>query len=293
MTTQVALASICVDGGTQTRARLDRRYVDELARLYGEGMALPDLVVYYDGIKYWLADGFHRHAAATKASLQEINADIREGNKRDALLYAAGANTTHGLRRTNKDKRNAVRLLLSDPEWWKAADRWIADTCRVSNHLVAAVRAEHPGGNSPTSTQQTGSDNLGQPAETRTGRDGKTYSSRASQPMCARCRRVGTVQGCKRCKAAQDTKNGQAERQPGDDTDSIADERRRRRSNGKPKYDWKSWDKTYGILLRSIKDIDEAYGVSEASEEGKRARSLLAEVLTVVRDWKARLLGGK
>jgi hypothetical protein len=47
--------------------------------------------------------------------LAKISADVREGSRRDAILYAVGANASHGLKRTNRDKRNAVRVLLKDP----------------------------------------------------------------------------------------------------------------------------------------------------------------------------------
>jgi len=33
------------------------------------------------------------------------------------LLYAVGSNATHGLRRSNADKRRAAQMLLEDPEW--------------------------------------------------------------------------------------------------------------------------------------------------------------------------------
>jgi hypothetical protein len=34
-----------------------------------------------------------------------------------AVSYAVGANASHGLKRTNRCKRNAVMTLLKDPEW--------------------------------------------------------------------------------------------------------------------------------------------------------------------------------
>ena len=38
----------------------------------------------------------------------EIAADVRQGTRRDALLFAAGANSSHGLSRTTADKRRAI-----------------------------------------------------------------------------------------------------------------------------------------------------------------------------------------
>ena len=41
--------------------------------------------------------------------------EVRTGSLRDAILHAVGANATHGLRRSNADKRRAVAILLEDP----------------------------------------------------------------------------------------------------------------------------------------------------------------------------------
>ena len=64
-----------------------------------------------------LADGFHRVLATCMAGLTEIAADVRVGSQRDAFLYGISANSTHGLARTNADKRKAVALLLVDAKW--------------------------------------------------------------------------------------------------------------------------------------------------------------------------------
>ncbi|MBT3274957.1 MAG: streptomycin biosynthesis regulator, partial [Spirochaetales bacterium] len=49
--------------------------------------------------------------------LLEIDADIRQGTQQDAVLHSVGANAAHGARRTNDDKRLAVKTLLCDGEW--------------------------------------------------------------------------------------------------------------------------------------------------------------------------------
>ena len=48
---------------------------------------------------------------------------------------------THGLRRTNADKRRAVRLILEDEEWSHWTSNQIANACHVSRGLVEAVRS--------------------------------------------------------------------------------------------------------------------------------------------------------
>ena len=60
------------------------------------------------------------------------------------MLFSVGANATHGLRRTNDDKRRAVLTLLSDAEWSQWSDREIAKRCGVSPDTVGRIRAESP-----------------------------------------------------------------------------------------------------------------------------------------------------
>jgi hypothetical protein len=68
--------------------------------------------------------------------LAKISADVREGSRRDAILYAVGANASHGLKRTNRDKRNAVMVLLKDPEWGRRQDVRTADQIAAALALI-------------------------------------------------------------------------------------------------------------------------------------------------------------
>ena len=92
-----------------------------------------------------------------------IACNIRKGALRDAILFSCGANSAHGQRRTNRDKRRAVETLLHDEEWSKLGDRKIADICAVSHPFVMQVRAEV--------VTVTTCD----PPTKRLGRDGKQY----------------------------------------------------------------------------------------------------------------------
>ena len=133
---------IRLDGGTQCRSELDEPTIEAYAALLVDGAEFPPLVVFWDGEFYWLADGFHRWHAYEKAHIDPVPCEVRKGTNRDALLYAVGANATHGLRRTNKDKRRSALTLLRDPEWSKESDRWIAKACGVSNKFVSLLRDE-------------------------------------------------------------------------------------------------------------------------------------------------------
>ncbi len=140
------IKKIRMDGGTQPRAQINESTVYEYAEEVRNGATFPDVVVFFDGSDYWLADGFHRVRAYSSAGKKEIGADIRQGTRRDAVLYAVGANASHGVRRTNEDKRRAVMTLLNDEEWGKWSDREIARKCMVSNNFVSTLRTPicHP-----------------------------------------------------------------------------------------------------------------------------------------------------
>jgi hypothetical protein len=140
-----------IKSGAQMRAGLNQDTVNEYAQQMADGVEFPPCIVFNDGDKfsgYWLADGFHRMEAwrRYRRSIDELPetllCEVRRGTERDAVLYAAQANATHGLRRTNPDKRRAVETLLRDEEWGKWSDREIARHCQVSPTFVGKVRNE-------------------------------------------------------------------------------------------------------------------------------------------------------
>ena len=156
------LDQIRTNGGTQSRVELNQETVAEYAQAFTAGASFPPVVVFFDGANYWLADGFHRYFGARDAGESAIDAEIITGTQRDAVLYSLKANATHGLRRTNADKRKAVETLLKDAEWATWSDRKIAEVCGVSHELARQVRGAicHPLTDSPTRTVE---------------RNGKTY----------------------------------------------------------------------------------------------------------------------
>lgn len=131
---------IRIDGGTQSRAEINERVVEEYAESIKDGAEFPAVRVYHDGNFYYLADGFHRYFAHLKAGKAGIKADVINGTLRDAVLYSFGANALHGLRRTNEDKRKVVVTMLEDFEWSTWTDREIARQCSVSAPFVASIR---------------------------------------------------------------------------------------------------------------------------------------------------------
>jgi len=92
--------------------------------------------------------------ATKRIGALEIDADVRGGTHADALLHSYGANQTHGLRRTNEDKRKAVAGVLElMPDW---SDRAIAGHVGVSAPFVAAVRDPAAADRQATNRKKTG-----------------------------------------------------------------------------------------------------------------------------------------
>ena len=86
-----------------TREVLEWEPLDLFRELYREEgpEALPPVVVFHDADDvFWVADGHYRIVAArdalSKNGPRVLPADVREGTKRDAILFACGANAKHG-----------------------------------------------------------------------------------------------------------------------------------------------------------------------------------------------------
>ena len=117
MSETLKLDRIRTDGGTQPRATLDEDVIAEYAAAMSDRAEFPPVDVFYDGKAYWLADGFHRVQAVQRNGKKSIAVTVHQGDLREAVLFSVGVNASHGMRRTNEDKRRAVEKLLTDPEW--------------------------------------------------------------------------------------------------------------------------------------------------------------------------------
>lgn len=140
---QLALDRIRLDGGTQPRAEVRIDIVEEYAEEMRQGAVFPPVVVFFDGTEYWLADGFHRLAAALRARPSEpLETEVIQGTQSDAQWYSFSVNQTHGLRRTNEDKARAVKAALQHPRGASQSDREIGSHVGVTHPTVAKYRSE-------------------------------------------------------------------------------------------------------------------------------------------------------
>ena len=210
------LHKIRIDGGTQMRDAFNQEMINDIAIAVRNGETVPDAVVFFDGITYWLADGFHRFHGYKQAEKGSMPCEVRQGNQRDAILYAAGANSAHGQRRSAQDKRKSVEAMLNDEEWAGKSDNWIAQTCRVGPHLVADVRRLRAQTSSENGEQGEGQGE----EETRTDTKGRKQPARKpkkQRKLCERCEKHGPARDCVYCeelngakpKKAKPSKNGQ------------------------------------------------------------------------------------
>lgn len=136
MIEELALELIRQDGGTQPRAFMNSSTVDDYKEILEEGGSLPPVDVFYDGTDYWLADGYHRIQAAKQVGFKTFPCTIHQGNIEAAQWFSFGANKSHGLRRTNKDKQRAVEAALAHPKAINLSNVEIAEHCGVSEITV-------------------------------------------------------------------------------------------------------------------------------------------------------------
>ena len=143
MSTQtLPIEKITTDVGLQMRDAESETVIDDYAEAIRQGDVFPPVTVYTDGTHFWLVDGFHRLAAYKKCGLDSIPCVVRQGTFNEAKACACEANTDHGHRRSNQDKRNAVREYLTIPEKTELSNNEIGNRLKVSHHLVHEVRHE-------------------------------------------------------------------------------------------------------------------------------------------------------
>lgn len=92
------------------------------------------------GVRYILADGFHRHEAYRRAGKAAIPAFVIKGTERDAFEYATMCNRVMCLKRSKEDVKKAIYMLLEDSEWFGRNDRWIGEHVGASQSVVASTR---------------------------------------------------------------------------------------------------------------------------------------------------------
>lgn len=135
----VALADLKIDPDLQCRARgTQREVVHQYAADMKRGDVFPAITVFRSGGGAFVANGFHRVAAALEAGLTELQAEVKSGSKRDALLHAVKSDQAVGLRRTTQDKRRSIELVLA--AFPKMSNLKLSQLVGVDDKTVKATR---------------------------------------------------------------------------------------------------------------------------------------------------------
>lgn len=139
--------ALTLDPELQPRLNLDQATVDEYTDILKDADRIDpwpfppvQVIQEKDTGKNWLWDGFHRVQAAQNADVFRIPATVMIGDRDLALWRSVSANKTHGLRRTQADKRRAVETALS--KFPQRSDRELAQHCGVSHPTVSKIRQE-------------------------------------------------------------------------------------------------------------------------------------------------------
>ncbi len=171
---KIDLDKIHLDPAVQSREKVNEETVTEYAEAMKQGAEFPAIDVYGDDeAGYWPGDGHHRVRAAREAGWRTIIANVWPGGRTAAMDAATAANISHGLRRTNADKRKAVRMALElDRELGRRrSNNAVARHCGVSDMLVADVRQSLPDSGSQDTVEYT--TRHGTTATMRTGNIGR------------------------------------------------------------------------------------------------------------------------
>lgn len=140
---KIEIKRIKADPAFQFRAAVNPEIVAQYAEAMGEGATFPPVQLYQVGEELLLVDGWHRLEAARKTKAKQIDAEVTKGTRGEALKAAIGANATHGLARTNEDKRRAVAALLMDPELCRLSAREAAAVAGVSHVYIVKQRERY------------------------------------------------------------------------------------------------------------------------------------------------------
>jgi ParB-like chromosome segregation protein Spo0J len=141
-TRNVVVKALRLEAACQCRVAITQDVAEEYAQAYRDKIELPPIVVCElpEG-DLIVVDGFHRVSGAILAGREWLPATVHAGESMvDATVLALGANQSHGLRRTNADKRRTVEMALSLPDADELSDRQIAKQCGVHHELVARIR---------------------------------------------------------------------------------------------------------------------------------------------------------
>ena len=154
------------------------------------------------------------------------------------------------------------------------SNRTIAGKVGTSETTVRHDKAKNPGASNFAPD--------GEPAKV-TGKDGKTYTATRKSIYCERCQRTGPTKNCSRC-ADLRKESRQLPRQVGDEP------KKKKRESGTVVFDFKMFDDGFGILMRQVDRLGNAYKAKE-SATAKKLRDQLSQFKKDFQTWRRELAG--
>lgn len=137
-TRNLATELLVLDSRLQCRTEVPQAIIDEYRDCWKNQVKFPPVQVYQVDDEFLVTDGFCRVMAATIAGKSRVPCEVHQGTFNDALRAACGANSQHGLRRSNADKKRAATIAITNfPE---LSSREIAEICGVSHSYIQAMR---------------------------------------------------------------------------------------------------------------------------------------------------------
>lgn len=161
----LAIAQIRRDGQTQPRQGMNEDVVTDYVAALADNVRFPAVDVMFDGVNYWLFDGFHRVESHLRSGRTEIEVKVHSGTLEQAQWRSYAANQSHGLRRSTADKERAIRAALQHKASQGMSDNALAKHLGVSDKTVTKYRVEMQSASEIPKLSN------------RTGIDGKTYDT--------------------------------------------------------------------------------------------------------------------
>lgn len=138
----LALTAILVDLEVQSRVAMDMEHCRFLSGELAISGELKPILVFFDGERYWLANGFHRYHVYVKAGRKQIRAIVKPGGRTEAIIESARVNDNASKGKTPEDKKRSLRMLLEFPEWRNKPAKELCDYVGLSRLTVVKQLAE-------------------------------------------------------------------------------------------------------------------------------------------------------
>ena len=136
----VAVSLLKLDERLQCRESVPEETIRAYEDGWREKIEFPPVEAFEVDGELYVTDGFCRVLSAQNVGKSKVPCLVRKGSWQDAVAAACGANSQHGLPRTNADKRKAATMAIL--EFGDKPNREIARICGVSHTYIDNLRVK-------------------------------------------------------------------------------------------------------------------------------------------------------